>query len=92
MCGEILKINPNPLSSQLVENMSTCQEHYQAKAKLVLFSQKSKYAIRHPGTIWRWESGSRGHPAGAAVGQHLSGETTLQPPCTPRLEMLRAYK
>ena len=54
--------------------------------------RKANMQRRHPGTIWRWESGSRGHPAGAAVGQHLSGETTLQPPFTPRLDMLHAYK
>ena len=54
--------------------------------------RKANMQRRHAGTISRWESGSRGHPAGAAVGQHLSGETTLQPPFTPRLDMLHAYK
>ena len=47
--------------------------------------------VIHPGTIWGWESGSRGHQAGAGVGRRPAGETTLQPHF-PHLDMLRAHK
>ena len=83
LCPSAVKINIVDFSAMNDSrfNVNTKIEHIVVLCVVVI----------DPGTIWGWESGSRGHQAGAGVGRRPAGETTLQPHF-PHLDMLRAHK